>query len=74
MLNLSLSELQQIAKMRHIKGYNNLSKERLLIALSESESPKSLDNAKIKKIKEDFNELRDRFLKPKIREISKKSL
>ena len=49
MLNLSLNELQQIAKMRHIKGYNNLSKERLLIAFSESESPKSLDNAKIKK-------------------------
>ena len=39
--------------------------------LSESESAKSLDNAKIKKIKEDFNELRDRLLKPKIKEIRK---
>ena len=48
-----------------------MSKERLLSALSESKSAKSLDNAKIKKIREDFNELRDRFLKPKIREIGK---
>ena len=40
-------------------------KESLLSVLSESESAKRLDNAKIKKIKEGFNELRDRFLKPK---------
>ena len=57
MLSLSLNELKQIARMRGIKGYNNMSKERLLSVLSESESAKSLDNAKIKKIKEDFNEL-----------------
>ena len=46
-----------------------MSKERLLSVLSESESAKSFNNAKIKKIKEDFNELRDKFLKPKIKEI-----
>ena len=40
-------------------------------ALSESESVKSLDNANVKKIREDFNELKDRFLKPKIKEIRK---
>ena len=57
MLSLSLNELKQIARMRGIKGYNNMSKERLLSVLSESESAKSLDNAKIKKIKEGFNEL-----------------
>ena len=42
--------------------------------LSESESLKSkkkLDNAKIKKIREDFNKLRTRFLKQKIKEIRK---
>ena len=42
--------------------------------LSESESSKSkknLDNAKIKKIREDFNKLRTRFLKQKIKEIGK---
>ena len=42
--------------MRQINGYNNMSKEGLLSVLSESESAKSkknLDNAKIKKIRED---------------------
>ena len=71
MPNLSLHELKQISKMRRIKGYKNMSKERLLNALDESESAKSLDNAKIKKIKEDFKSWRDRFLKPKIKKITK---
>ena len=71
MPNLSLNEWEQITKMRCIKGYKNRSKEKLLSVFSESESAKSLNNAKIKKIREDFNELRDRFLKPKIKEIRK---
>ena len=71
MPNLSLHELKQISKMRRIKGYKNMSKERLLNALDESELAKSLDNAKIKKIKEDFKSWRDRFLKPKIKKITK---
>ena len=53
MPNLSLNELKQIAKMRRIKGYKNMSKERLLSVLDESESAKSkknLDNAKIKRL------------------------
>ena len=60
MLNLSLNELKQIAKMRRVKGYNNMSKERLLSVLCESksaESRKNLNNAKIKKIRKDFNKL-----------------
>ena len=56
MPNFTLNQLKQIAKMRRIKGYNNVSKERLLSVLDESES---LNNAKIRKIKEDFNKLRD---------------
>ena len=48
-----------------------MSKKNLFSALIESESAKCLDNAKIKKIREDFNELRDRLLKPKIKEIRK---
>ena len=71
MPNLSLNELKQISKMRRIKGYKNMSKERILNALDESESAKSLNNDKIEKIKKDFNKLKDRFLKPKIREIRK---
>ena len=77
MPNLSLNELKQIMKMRRIKGYKSMSKERLLSALDESEcnsiessrSRNNFNNARIKKIREDFNKLRDRFLKPKIKEI-----
>ena len=36
MLNLSQNDLQQIAKMRRIKNYKNMSKEGLLIALLKS--------------------------------------
>ena len=41
MLNLSLNELKLVAKLRGIKGYKIMSKEKLLSALSESESVES---------------------------------
>ena len=44
-----------------------MSRERLLIVLDESEQ--NFINARRKKIWEDLNRLRDRFLKPKIKEI-----
>ena len=72
MLNLSLDELKQIVKMRRIKNYKNLSKEKLLSALDESESAGSgnnFDNARIKKIKKDFDKLRYGFFKSEIKEI-----
>ena len=72
--NLLLNELKQIAKMRRIKNYKNMSKERLLSALDESESAESknnFDNARIKNIKEDFNKLRYGFLKLKIKKNRK---
>ena len=72
MLNLSLNELKLMAKLRDIKGYKSISRERLLRGLSESESVenrKNLENTRIKKIREDFNKLRGRFLKPKIKKI-----
>ena len=72
MLNLSLNEEKQMAKMRGIKGYKSMSKERLLSALNESksaDSEKNLHNARTKQIREEFNKLRDRFLKPKIKKI-----
>ena len=37
MLNLSLNELKLVPKSRGIKGYNCMSKERLLSVISESE-------------------------------------
>ena len=58
--------------MRLIRGYN-MSKEKLLSVLSESELAKSLDNAKIKKIMKDFNKLREVF-KAKNKRDQKKSL
>ena len=72
MLNLSLNELKLVAKRRDIRDYKSISKERLLIALSESGSVKSatllskssFDDKMFKKIREYFNELRDRLLKP----------
>ena len=38
MLNLSINELKLVAKLRGIKGYKSISKERLLSALDKSES------------------------------------
>ena len=70
MLILSLNELKLIAKSRGIKGYKTMSKERLLSALNESvKEGERNDNARIKKIRERFSELRDRFSRPKIKEI-----
>ena len=60
MPNLSLNELKQIAKIRRIKGYKSMSKEMLLSALDESESAGSgnnFNNARIKRIREDFNKV-----------------
>ena len=54
MLNLSLNELRLTAKSRDIKVHKDMSKDKLLSALSESESvesEKNLDNARIKKIR-----------------------
>ena len=61
MPNLSLNKLRQIAKMRLIKGYKFMTKERLLSALNESESAGSVNNfnnARMKKIRGDFNKLK----------------
>ena len=69
MPNLSLDELKQISKMRRIKGYKSISKETLLSALDESE--RNFNNARTKKIIEDFNNLKDKVLKPKLKKLEK---
>ena len=74
MLNLSLNELKVITKLTGNKGYKSMSKEKLLSAISKSESGQSGNdfvNARIKKIREDFNKSKDRFLKPKTKEIGR---
>ena len=81
MPNLTLNELKQMAKMRCIKGYKNMSEKRPLSTLDESESAKSFDNEglietrkdfdneRLNKMRKDFNKLRYRFSKPEIKEI-----
>ena len=74
-----MNELELVAKSRGIKGYKRLSKEKLVSTPTESESvesvtplsKKSFDDERLKKIRKDFNELRDRFSKSQIKEIWK---
>ena len=69
MLKQSLNELKQIAKMRGIKGYERIPEERLSsINESEPEKENNFDGARIEKINDDFNKLKDRFSKPKERD------
>ena len=80
MQNLSLNELKQIAKIRHIKNYNDMSKEDLIIALlkcnkSHAELRKSEDsNTEIGETKKLFNELRNNFSIEEIKRIRRKFL
>ena len=58
--------------MRRVRNYKNMSKVRLLWVLDESEpagSGNDFDNSRRKKIREDFDKLRDTSLKPKIKGI-----
>ena len=66
MSNPLLNELKEITKTIRIKNYKNMSKEASLSGLDELDnySENNSDNARTKKI-------RDRFLKPKIKEIRK---
>ena len=61
--SLSLDDLKLVAKGRGIKGYKNMSEERLLNALSK---PK-IDNERLKKIREDLNKSRHKFSKSEIK-------
>ena len=64
MLNPSFNELKLIGKNRGIKGYKNNYKDELTKVSTEPE-PKII----IEKIRKEFNELRDRFSKSKMKEI-----
>ena len=78
MQNLSQNEVEQIAKMRHIKNYRKMSREELLIGLLKSEqSPPEIyksksNSAEIEETKQVVNELQNKFSKSKIKEIRKK--
>ena len=80
MINLSFHELKSIAQVRNISGYENKSNEDLIKALSQpkSESPKPeipkakprpeirVNKKKLKKLRQDFDELRHKFDKKEI--------
>ena len=68
--SLSSDELKLITKSRGIKGYKNMSRKRLLSALSK---PK-IDNESLKKIREGFNKLRHTFAKSETKGGQNKSL
>ena len=71
MLNLSLNELKVIAKNRGIKGYKSMFEDDLIKIFSEPKTKSKLSEKRIKDTREDINKLRDRFSKPKIKEIRK---
>ena len=77
MLKLLRNELEQIAKIRHIKNYKNISKEGFLLALLKSEcslakSYKSnFSNVEIEKIRKKFNALKGGFSRSKIEKLRK---
>ena len=75
MSNSSQNELEQIAKMRRIKDYKNMSKEELLIALLKSGQRRAelykrkSNNSEIEEARKTFNEIRNKLLKSEIKEI-----
>ena len=73
MQNLSQNQLGQIAKMRHIKNYKNMSREELLLLKlkqSHAELYKSKsNNVETEETKKPINELRNKFSKSKIKKI-----
>ena len=69
MVNLSLNELKLIAKNRGIKDQKSKSRDELTKIISKPESKIDSLELRIKEIREEFNELEDRFSKPKMKEI-----
>ena len=72
MINLSLNELNLIAKSRSIKDYKNKSKEDLIKIFSRPKPRISLFKKKIEEIITNFSELRHMFFKPKTNLFKKK--
>ena len=77
-MDLSKKELKAIVKITGIKGYNSMSEDELLSALTSSKPVKkgkkpktNFFKARIEKIRKEFNESRYKFSKLKIKEIRK---
>ena len=77
-LQLLTKELKSMVKVRDIKGYKSMSEDELLGALTlskpvkKSSKPKTIfSEARIEKVRKEFNESRHKFSKSKINEIRK---
>ena len=74
-LNLSMDDLKIFSKIKGIRDFKNMSEERLISSINESvkkkKKEKNFDDSRIEKIKIDFNELRDKLSKPKIKGLEK---
>ena len=83
MINLSLDELRLIAQIKNIRDYESKSKEDSIKALRKpkpetkpKQTPKlepeiRVNKRKLKKLREDFDELRHKFSKKEIKEYRK---
>ena len=74
-LNLSMDDLKIFSKIKGIRDFKNMSEDRLISSINESvkkkKKEKNFDDSRIEKIKIDFNELRDKLSKPKIKGLEK---
>ena len=69
-INLSLNELKLFAKSRGIKDYKNKSEDELIKKIQQTKTKKkNFLNKKYKRLEKNLMNLRDRFSKPKIKEI-----
>ena len=74
LINLSMDDLKIFSKIKGIRDFKNMSEERLISSINESVKKKkeeNFDDSRIEKIKIDFNELRDKLSKPKIKGLEK---
>ena len=72
-LGITLDKLKLVTKSRAIKGYKNMSEERLLRALNKPKLIKNnFDNERLKiirEIREDLNKSRHKLSKSEIKEV-----
>ena len=69
-----MDDLKIFSKIKGIRDFKNMSEERLISSINESvkkKKEKNFDDSRIEKIKIDFNELRDKLSKPKIKGLEK---
>ena len=72
MIKLELNDLKAIPKSRNIKDYEEKSEKDLLKILSKPKPKISISKKKLKEIKKDFRELKNKFSKEEINKFRKR--